>query len=241
MPHRRFTVRGAAVLLGLLSGALPIATAQAASAAPTFVPPVTVTTDASTYAYGAWAKVTVHVGAAGGNATVAAQSVGDTWPVVKGGSVDAHGNLVEYFHLWKNTTFTVTGADMSGVWDPVSRSVRVHAAMAEALKGYYGSTHIGHTLYRLYHHGGQPEFDATVLPRRYQRLTVRMRIQQYVRGSWRTVSDFQDSYADNGTVSQIMLLIPRDMGNLYRFQGSFAGDSANAAATGGWLYLAVRY
>ncbi|WP_370121837.1 hypothetical protein [Streptacidiphilus sp. MAP12-33] len=214
-----------------------------ASAASQTTLPVSMATDASTYAYGAWAKVTVRVGAAGGSATVSAQSVGDSRPVVKGGKVDAHGNLVEYFHLWKNTTFTVTGSDTGGGSGRISRTVRVRAGMAEALKGYYGSTHLGRTLYRLYHRGGQPEFDVTVLPRRqqYQQLTVRIRLQQYVRGAWRTVSDNPNSVADNGTVSQILMLIPPQQGDLFRFQGSWAGDSADAAATGGWLYLAVRY
>ncbi|SEK35792.1 hypothetical protein [Streptacidiphilus jiangxiensis] len=243
MSHRRFTVRGAAVLLGLLSGALPIATAQAATAAPAFAPPVTVATDASTYAYGAWAKVTVHVGAdtagAGASATIVADSVNALRPVVKSGAVDAKGDVVAYFHLYKDTTFHVTGWDVAGGWNTVSRSVGVHVGLNERLGGYYRSTHIGRTPYRVFRAWSNVQLGVVVAPDKSTQSVV-FRVQEYIRGAWRTISTNRSLPLDGAETGIILLLDNSQTGHLYRFDVHYAGDEENAATDGAWLYYTVR-
>ncbi|RAG82329.1 hypothetical protein DN069_28260 [Streptacidiphilus pinicola] len=233
------------MLLGVLSSGLPLATVQAGAAAPDFAPPVSVTTDASTYAYGAWAKVTVHVGAdaagAGDSATIVAESVNDLRPVVKTGVVDAKGDVVEYFRLWKDTTFQVTGWDKANGSRQVSRSVAVRAGLNERLGGYYRTTHVGRTMYRVFRAWSRPQLSVVVAPDDKSSQSVVFRVQEYVRGAWRTISTSVSLPLDGtGRAGVGLLLDNSQTGHLYRFDVRYGGDDENVATDGAWLYYTVR-
>ncbi|TFV32330.1 PKD domain-containing protein [Streptomyces sp. T1317-0309] len=69
---------------------------------------LSLTTNASSYAYGATATVTAHLGTTYSNRAVSiyAQPYGGTKTLVKTGKVDSHGNLVASYKVTRNTVFT---------------------------------------------------------------------------------------------------------------------------------------
>jgi hypothetical protein len=201
---------------------------------------LTLSTNAGVYAYGAWAKVIVHLGpTVNSRALQVVAAASDGTAAYRTGNADAHGNFVEWFRMTTGTTFTAYFAGDYRYQDAqAAGSVAVHVGLAESLRGYSSSTHLGRTLYRVYRGWANPEFNVTVAPAKGGCVTIRM--QAYVVRGWRDFARPTCVYLFGSRAGLGWLFDNREIGHQFRVQASMGGDQLNLAATGDWLYFLVR-
>lgn len=206
---------------------------------------LSVTTNASSYAYGATATVTAHLGTTYNSRTVAiyAQPYGGTKSLVKIGTVDGHGNLTAGYKLAHNTTFTAafTG-DYRYAPATVSHVAYDHVKVAESLGGYYTSTKYGSTVYRVYHHTVKPQASAVVTPGKPGQCQ-RFQAQRYYSGAWHTLATSPCHALDSGSRAVATLSLTNAVGKRFRVRSEYvhsSTDNTNLSTWSGWLYLTVR-
>jgi YVTN family beta-propeller protein len=203
---------------------------------------LTVTTDAPTYGYGGWAKVTAHLGATYSNRAVDLQAMpADGNSVDRTGTVDANGNLVEYFRLGSDTLFTASFAGDSR-YAPASAyaHVNVHAGVAEAQSGYYTTVRYGTTLYRVYHHTRRPVLVAAVAGHKDGEC-VTFRLQEYYGRAWHSVAGSPCFTLNSSSeVAVAVNLRSTAIGHLFRIDAVYPGDDSNLGTFGAWQYFAIR-
>ena len=145
------------------------------------------TASANTVGYRAAVKVTAHLGRTYNSRTVRiyATAFGTrTSVLIKAGRVDSRGDLTVSYRPVHSTAFSATFAgDAKYQPTTASRKVYVRAGVTQRISGYYGSEHIGSTLYRLYHGTGKLTSTVTVAPRK-KGGCVAFEVQQYVQGAW---------------------------------------------------------
>jgi YVTN family beta-propeller protein len=206
---------------------------------------LSVTTNASSYSYGAMATVTAHLGTTYDSRTVAiyAQPYGGTKSLVKIGTVDSHGNLTAGYKLAHNTTFTAafTG-DYRYAPATASHVVYDHVKVAESVGGYYTSTKYGSTVYRVFHHTVKPQVSAVVTPGKPGQCE-RFQVQQYYSGAWHTLTTSPCFALDSGSHAAASLTLSNAVGKRFRVRSEYvhsSTDNTNLSTWGGWLYLTVR-
>ncbi|MBC3842910.1 hypothetical protein GXW82_30285 [Streptacidiphilus sp. 4-A2] len=208
--------------------------------------PLTLGSNAPTYAYGATATVTAHLGATTGDRTVSiyAQPSGGAKVLVRTGAVDARGDLSTGYRVTGATTLTAVFAGDAGYDAPATATAAVqgYAGVQQTLAGSYGSASYGHVLYRLYHRTAKPVLTATVLPDKAGQCVV-FQLQKYSAGSWRAVAT--TGCAKLNSASSAVLRLPGGypVGGLYRVDTEYlrsAADHTELDTTGAWQYFAVR-
>jgi hypothetical protein len=206
---------------------------------------LSVTTNASSYAYGATATVTAHLGTTYNSRTAAiyAQPYGGKKTPVKTGTVDSHGNLTAGYKLTYNTTFTAafTG-DYRYAPATATHTAYDQVKVAESLSGYYTSTTYGGTVYRIYHHTVKPQVGAAVTPNKAGQCQ-RFQAQQYYSGAWHTLSTSPCYTLNSSSLAAAKLSLTNPVGKKFRVHSEYvhsSADNTNLSTWSGWLYFTFR-
>ncbi len=155
---------------------------------PTLLPTsLSVSTPSAAYTYEPTVQVTAHLGTTATNRTVSiyAQPAGSTTKtLLKTAAVDSSGNLTVSYTAARNTTFSaVFSGDSSYAPATATTAISVKAQVSESLSGYYGSTVVGGTTYRLYHSYSLVHVHATVTPNKSGQC-VKFEVQSFYQGAW---------------------------------------------------------
>lgn len=206
---------------------------------------VSVTTNASSYAYGATATVTAHLGTTYNSRTVSvyATPYGGTKTLVKTGTVDAEGNLTATYKLARNTTFSVSFAgDYRYAPATVTRTAGAHVKVATTLGGSYTSTTYSGITYRVYHRTVKPTVTATVTPNKAGQCQ-RFQVQQYYSGAWHTRTTSGCFALAANSIAKTQLSLTNALNQKFRVRSEYersTKDNTNLSTWGGWLYFTVR-
>ncbi|MEU6817932.1 hypothetical protein [Streptomyces sp. NPDC046860] len=206
---------------------------------------LSVTANASTYAYGATATVTAHLGTTYNGRTVSlyATPVGGKKTLVKTGTVDGKGNLTATYKVTTGTTFTASYAgDHRYAPATATRAVSAQAKVAQALSGYYTTTTYSGTTYRVYHHTVRPTVTTTVSPDKPGQC-VHFQVQQYYSGAWHTLSTSGCFTLDSKSTVAAKLSLSGAVNQKFRVRSEYVHgtkDTASLSTWGGWQYLTVR-
>ena len=206
---------------------------------------VSVTSNESTYTYGATATVTAHLGTTYNSRTVSiwATPAGGRKTLVKTAAVDSAGNLKATYKLTHNTTFTASFAgDYRYAPATATRAVHDQVGIAEKLGGYYTSTKYGSVTYRVYHHTVKPQVSGTVSPDKSGQC-MRFQAQEYYSRAWHTLTTSSCFSLAPGSVGATHLSLTNAVGQKFRVRTEYvasAKDTTNVSTWGGWLYLTVR-
>ncbi|MFF2381292.1 hypothetical protein [Streptomyces sp. NPDC058108] len=206
---------------------------------------LSVAADASTYAYGATATVTAHLGTTYNGRTVSlwATPAGGTKTLVKTGAVDSRGNLAATYKLAHNTTFTASyTGDYRYAPATATRAVSDQVKVAQALSGSYTTTTYSGTTYRVYHHTVRPTVTTTVSPDKSGQC-VHFQVQQYYSGAWHTLSTSGCFTLGSKSTVTARLSLTQAVGQKFRVRSEYvhsSKDTTNVSTWGGWQYLTVR-
>ncbi|WP_405973072.1 hypothetical protein OG496_29715 [Streptomyces sp. NBC_00988] len=206
---------------------------------------VSVTSNESTYTYGATATVTAHLGTTYNSRTVSiyATPAGGKKTLVKTAAVDSKGNLKATYKLTHNTTFTASFAgDYRYAPATATRAVHDQVGIAEKLGGYYTSTKYGTVTYRVYHHTVKPQVTGTVTPDKSGQC-LRFQAQEYYNRAWHTLTTSSCFSLATGSVGATSLSLTNAVNQKFRVRTEYvasAKDTTNVSTWGGWLYLTVR-
>jgi hypothetical protein len=206
---------------------------------------LSVTTNASSYAYGATATVTAHLGTTYNGRTVSiyAQPYGGGKTLVKTGTVDAGGNLSATYKLTRNTTFTASFAgDYRYAPATATHTAYDQVKIAESLGGYYTSTTYSGVTYRVYHHTVRPRVTAVVTPNKSGQCE-KFQAQEYSSGAWHTLTTSGCYYLDPNSTWVAQLSLTNAVNQKFRVRSEYVHstqDNTNLTTWGGWLYLTVR-
>lgn len=208
-------------------------------------PSLTVATDHGTYKYGQSAKVTAHLGTTYNSRTVAiyAQPYSGSKVLVKSAKVDSHGNLTASYRLTRSTTFSaVFTGDYRYAPKTVARAVQTYAGVSEKLSGYYTSTTVGSTVYRVYHRTAKEQLDVTVSPNKAGQC-VKYRVQRYYSGAWHTQSTSACAALSSSSTGRQKMSLTNGLNNRYRVAAQYvhsSRDTTNLSTWGAWQYFTVR-
>ncbi|MFD4561267.1 hypothetical protein ACFWP5_44315 [Streptomyces sp. NPDC058469] len=206
---------------------------------------VSVTSNESTYTYGATAAVTAHLGTTYNSRTVSiwATPAGGKKTLVKTAAVDSKGDLRATYRLTRNTTFTASfGGDYRYAPATATHAVHDRVNIAEKLGSYYTSTKYGPVTYRVYHHTVKPQVSGTVTPDKSGQC-MRFQAQEYYNKAWHTLTTSSCFSMAAGSVGATHLSLTNAVGQKFRVRTEYvagAKDTTNVSTWGGWLYLTVR-
>jgi hypothetical protein len=204
---------------------------------------LSVTTNAHSYAYAGWAKVTVHLGTTANSRAVSLQAIDANGTVIanRSGTVDAQGNQVTWVRVGTRTTFSASFAgDYQFAPATAQTSAYVSAGVFQAQRGYYTSAWYGKTLYRVYHHTTQPVLAAALAPNKSGQC-VYFALQEYSGGRWHSFPYSSCFQLNANSATGVMVNLGSwAVGHLFRIDSFYRGDSANLGVWGTWQYFAVK-
>ncbi|NEB93973.1 hypothetical protein [Streptomyces bauhiniae] len=206
---------------------------------------LSVAANASTYAYGATATVTAHLGTTYNGRTVSlwATPAGGKKTLVKTGTVDSKGNLKGTYKLTRSTTFTASYAgDYRYAPATATRAVSGQVKVAQALSGYYTSTTYSGTTYRVYHRKTRPTVTTTVSPNKSGQC-VKFQAQEYYSGAWHTLNTSGCFTLGSKSAVAAELSLSNAVNQKFRVRSEYvrsSKDTTNDSTWGGWQYLTVR-
>ncbi|MER6063587.1 hypothetical protein ABT167_20830 [Streptomyces sp. NPDC001792] len=206
---------------------------------------VSMTTNATSYSYGATAKVTAHLGTTYNGRTLAiyAQPYGGKKTLLMTGTVDSHGNLATSYKITRKTTFTAAFAgDDRYAPATAARTASSYAQVSESLSGYYGSTHYGSILYRVYHHTAKAALNATVAPNKAGQC-VQFQTQRYYGGTWHTQSTSSCRTLNTKSTANATLGLTMTVNSKFRVRAEYVHsnkDTGNLSTWGAWQYFTIR-
>lgn len=206
---------------------------------------LSVAADASTYAYGATATVTAHLGTMYDGRTVSlwATPAGGKKALVKTGTVDSKGNLRATYKVTRSTTFTASYAgDHRYAPATATRAVSGQVKVAQALSGYYTSTTYSGTTYRVYHRKTRPTVTTTVSPNKSGQC-VEFQAQEYYSGAWHTLNTSGCFTLGSKSAIASELSLSNAVNQKFRVRSEYvrsSKDTTNVSTWGGWQYLTVR-
>lgn len=197
------------------------------------IPSISITTNARTYAYGAKATVTAHLGTTYNSRTVSIYAVpyASSKRTLKTGTVDSHGNLTIVVPVYWRLSF---GASFAGDYryapTAVSRPVDVVGKLTLKVLNAYGRSGI----YALYHHGANVPHQAQLLPK-WTNLCIAFRAERYYSGAWHTVARACSlTYAG---AAALIFTGTNPAGAIYRSRAEWGGKEVVAATTSPWVYF----
>lgn len=206
---------------------------------------LSVAADASTYAYGAMATVTAHLGTTYDGRTVSlwATPAGGKKTLVKTGTVDSKRNLRATYKVTRSTTFTASFAgDHRYAPATATRAVSGQVKVAQALNGYYTSTTYSGTSYRVYHRKTRPTVTTTVSPNKSGQC-VKFQAQEYYSGGWHTLNTSGCFTLGSKSAVASELSLSNAVNQKFRVRSEYvrsSKDATNVSTWGGWQYLTVR-
>jgi YVTN family beta-propeller protein len=203
------------------------------------------TASADTADYRAPVKVTAHLGRTYNSRTVRiyATAFGTrTAMLIKAGRVDSRGDLTVTYRPAHSTTFSATFAgDAKYQPTTASRKLYARAGVKQRISGYYGSEHIGSTLYRKYHGTRKLTSTITVAPNK-KGGCVAFEVQQYYQGAWQPNTASSCQVLGVSSKTSIKYRLRGAVGGQFRIRGDFnraSGDTANKNARSKWAYFTV--
>ncbi|MEU7306241.1 hypothetical protein [Streptomyces sp. NPDC007206] len=206
---------------------------------------LSISSDASSYAYGATAKITAHLGTTynGHTLSIYAEPYHGKKALVRTGTVDSNGNLTASYKVVGSTVFTASFAgDYRNAAATAVRTVSAHAKVSESLSGYYGSTHYGSILYRVYHHTARASLNVTVTPNKAGQC-VQFQTQRYYGGAWHTQSTSPCHTLSTTSSTSATLSLTKAVSSRFRLRAEYVHtnkDTGNLNTWGAWQYLTVR-
>ncbi|MFF7051031.1 hypothetical protein ACFY94_21980 [Streptomyces griseorubiginosus] len=206
---------------------------------------VSITTDAPSYAYGATARITAHLGTTYNGRTLAiyAQPYGGRKTLIETGTVDSHGNLATTYKPTRKTTFTAAFAgDYRYAPATAATTASAYAKVSGSLSGYYGSTHYGGLLYRVYHHTAKAKLNITVTPNKAGQC-VKFQIQRYYSDAWHTQSTSSCHALSTTSTSYGTVTLTNALNSKFRMRAEYvhsSKDTGNLSTWGVWQYFTVR-
>ncbi|MFE9454572.1 hypothetical protein [Streptomyces sp. NPDC006739] len=206
---------------------------------------LSISSDASSYAYGATAKVTAHLGTTynGHTLSIYAEPYHGKKALVRTGTVDSHGNLTASYKVSSSTVFTASfTGDYRYAAATAVRTVSAYAKVSESLSGYYGSTRYGSILYRVYHHTAKAELNVTVTPNKAGQC-VQFQTQRYYGGAWHTQSTSSCHTLSTTSTTSATLGLTKTVSSRFRLRARYVHsnkDTGNLNTWGAWQYFTVR-
>lgn len=206
-----------------------------------------VATDAKSYHSGATVKVTAHLGPTYNSRSVTLydQPAGTSRTQLKSGKVDAHGNLVAYYRVTRNTVF---GAVFAGDYRYAPRTVTTSATLTPTVRTEsqwpLSTARVGSTTYQVFYKSEVTMgFNLQVTPHQSGGC-VSVYAEHYYSGAWRPVTSqhcvplYSDGWYGYGRALKLFA-----SNGHYRIRGYYT-PPAKGAQTGGvwsqWTYLIVR-
>ncbi|MGW3244886.1 hypothetical protein [Streptomyces sp. NPDC001070] len=210
-------------------------------------PGLSVATDAKSYRSGATAEITAHLGTTYNSraVTLYAQPAGKSRTQLKSGEVDAHGNLVAYYKVTRNTVFTAAfSGDYRYAPRTVTRSTTLTPAVRTETQYPLATTRIGSTTYQVFYKSEvNMGFDLKVTPHQSDGC-MSVYLERNYSGAWHPVASqscvplYSDGWYGYGRALKLFA----NNGH-YRIRGHYT-PPAKGAQTGGvwskWTYLTVR-
>lgn len=198
---------------------------------------------ASTVPYRGAVKVTPQLGMTYANRSFSVQETvaGSARQLLWSGAADPGGDRVSFtVNPEHNTTFTMAFAgDARYKPTSVSLTIGVKVDVSAALRGYYRTTAIGGTGYRVYHRDAALKDAVTVTPAKPGEC-VELQSQAYSKGAWHPVSTTKCSPLDKS--SQVTIAQKQTALGRFRVWAYFVHaktDTANLSTTGAWQYYEV--
>lgn len=203
---------------------------------------LTISTNASGYAYNGWAHITAHLGKTWNGHTVAIYALPTQMPqtLVASGSVDRYGNFSAWYRVTRITRFSASfagdyfyGTAWAGRW------VSGYAAIADVLDNSYGSNSYAGYKFQLFHKSKLPVMGTAVGPNKANQC-ITVYGQWYYSGSWHNLTPQGCFYLDNNGVVWIQLNLTNfPLGSHFRMSPLYGGDGINTPTQGGWLYFSI--
>lgn len=195
--------------------------------------------------YRAAVMVTAHLGTTYNGRTVRiyARAFGSRATVlIKAGRVNSRGDLTVTYRPVHSTTFSAVFAG-DAKYQPASaaHTVYVRAGVTQKLGGYYGTEHIGSTLYFVYHGSGTLISAVTVAPNK-KGGCVAFEVQQYYQGAWQVNTTSPCLLLGASSSITIKASLSGAVGGQFRIRGDFnraSGDTSNGNADSAWAYFVV--
>ncbi|GAB7106870.1 hypothetical protein JCM4814A_51840 [Streptomyces phaeofaciens JCM 4814] len=206
---------------------------------------LSVTTNASSYAYGATATVTAHLGTTYNGRTVSiyATPSGGGQTLIKTGTVDAKGNLTATYKVNRGTRFEASFAgDHRYAPEWAVRATNAYAKVVTTLGGHYTSTTYSGTTYRVYHRTVKPTLTATVTPNKAGQCE-RFQVQRYYGGAWHTLTTSGCVTLASNSTAKAQLSLTNALNQKFRVRSQYEHsrtDTANLSTWSGWLYFTVK-
>ena len=196
---------------------------------------VTIKSGATTYSYGASAKVTVHLtsGSPNRQVSVYARPYGGTEKLLRTATVDGSGNLTVSTTVARRTTFRVAYAGDAD-FDPAgaSTAVAVRAKVTPTMKNYIGRSGSSY----VYKVSRNARIVGAVAPN-HAGDCLYFRAQFYVNRAWRYPSA-TSCVRMSSTSRGIAVLSGKGLAGIrVRLRAEWRGDTENAARTSEWRYV----
>jgi hypothetical protein len=210
-------------------------------------PSVSLTTDAKSYHSGATVKVTVHLGTTYNSrlVTLYDQPAGKPRTQLGSGKVDAHGNLVAYYKVTRNTAFSAAFAgDYGYAPRTVTTSATLTPTVRTAMQWPLATTRVGSTTYQVFYKSEvNMGFNLQATPHQPGGCTT-MYLEHYYSGAWHQVisQSCVPLYSD-GWYGYVRALKTFTSNDHYRIRGHYTPPAKGAQTAGvwsRWTYLTVR-
>ncbi|OIJ96345.1 hypothetical protein BIV23_32890 [Streptomyces monashensis] len=206
---------------------------------------MSISSNASSYAYSATAKITAHLGTTynGHTLSIYAEPYHGKKALVRTGTVDSHGNLTASYKVSGSTVFTASFAgDYRYAAATAIRTVFAYAKVSESLSGHDGSTHYGSILYRVYHHTAHAKLNVTVTPNKAGQC-VQFQTQRYHGGAWHTQSTSSCHTLSMTSTTSATLGLTKAVNSRFRLRAEYVHsnkDTGSLNTWGAWQYFTVR-
>jgi hypothetical protein len=206
---------------------------------------LTLTANATDYAYGAKVTVTAHLGTTytGRYVTIYAEPFGTTSKkTLVSAKVNSAGNVTATYTPTTSTTFsTYFGGDAEYAPKTVTRDAYVDAHVSLIPTGYYTTVDHGGTPYHVYHHTTQLTAPVAVTPNKSGEC-VELEVQEIYGGTWHANLTTGCGTLNSSSKATGYLNLTDATGGLFRVRADYtrsSTDTKNLNADSGWFYFSV--
>lgn len=206
---------------------------------------LTLTTNATDYAYDTKVTVTAHLGTTytGRYVTIYEEPFGSTsTKELVSAKVNSEGNLTTTYTPTTSTTFSVYfGGDAKYGPKTVTHDAYVAAHVSQVVSGYYTSVNHGGTTYRVFHHTAKLAATIAITPNKSGEC-VELQVQEIIDGTWYPNLTTGCATLNSSSKSVGTLALTDATGGLFRIRTNYirsSSDTKNLNASSGWFYFSV--
>jgi hypothetical protein len=207
-------------------------------------PSLAITAGAADYAYGSWVRATATLGPTFADRTISvyAQPSGGAKKLVTTATVNAQGGLTFVYQLFRTTAFSaVFGGDAHNAPVTATLDLGAFADVWMSNSGYYTSTTVSGTVYRVYHHTGEVSSTVVVTPGKPGEC-VKLEVQWLSASGWLRDELFPCETLSSASKLSADLTLLGAAGFWYRMRADYvpsSKDNTNVATDGSWFYFKV--